>query len=298
MRRHFGFLAALDLVDRPASDVADALAGLGYEAVSWPFARFDPQTVSDAERRSLLADTHAAGLAVSEWVVQLDFVHPDPGVRRERVGRASAAIRAIAELDRGDRSRDAPVNLFTGPAPWDPGAPRLGRDLTEGKAWDMVLGAFDALVPLARDCGVDLAVEGVFGHLVHDYYTTLELLRHYDTPTLGVNLDPSHGVLVGNDPPWVVRQLASRIRHFHLKDAVGRPGMAGETFVFPLLGEGVVPWAEFFGAVDDIGYRGYLTVEFESWDYYRQVLRSDPVEAARISLELLDRLDGDQQLPR
>jgi sugar phosphate isomerase/epimerase len=291
MTRRYGFLAALDFVDRPAAEVAEVLAGLGYEAVSWPFARIDPHTRSDADRRQLVADTQAAGLAVSEWIVQLDFVHPDLVVRRERIDLAAAAVRAVAELDLGDVTARAPVNLFTGPAPWDPDAPRLGRDLTEGEAWGMVLAAFDLLVPLAQECGVDLAVEGVFGHLVHDYYTTLELLRHYDTPVLGINLDPSHGVLVGNDPPWVVRQLAERIRHFHLKDAVGRPGMFGETFVFPLLGEGVVPWAEFFAAVDEVGYEGYLSVEFESWDYYRQVLGSDPVAAARLSLELLRRLD-------
>jgi sugar phosphate isomerase/epimerase len=162
--------------------------------------------------------------------------------------------------------------------------------VTEGQAWDMVRVAFDTLVPVAEESGVGLAVEGVFGHLVHDYYTTLELLRHYDSPALGINLDPSHGVLVGNDIPWVVRQLGSRIRHVHLKDAVGRPGMFGETFVFPLLGEGVVPWADTFSALDEVGYDGYLTVEFESWDYYRQVLHADPVEAARISLEILGRL--------
>jgi sugar phosphate isomerase/epimerase len=292
MKRHYGFLAALDFVDRPAAEVADALAGLGYEAVSWPFARIDPSTRSAGDRRGLLADTHRAGLAVSEWIVQLDFVHPDPGVRSERVDLAAAAIRAVAELDMPAQPVAAPVNLFTGPAPWDPDAPRLGKDLTEGQAWDMVRAAFDVLVPLAQDCGVGLAVESVFGHLVHDYYTMLELLRHYDSPNLGINLDPSHGVLVGNDIPWVVRQLASRIRHFHLKDAVGRPGMFGETFVFPLLGEGVVPWADLFAAVDDIGYEGYLTVEFESWDYYRQVLRSDPLEAARLSMEILGRLEG------
>jgi sugar phosphate isomerase/epimerase len=67
--------------------------------------------------------------------------------------------------------------------------------------------------------------------------------------------------------------------------------MFGETFIFPLLGEGQVPWAEFFAALDEIGYRGHLSVEFESWDYYRQVLGSDPVAAARLSLELLARLD-------
>jgi sugar phosphate isomerase/epimerase len=292
MTRRYGFLAALDFADRPSVEVADALAGLGYEAVSWPFARVDPRTRSDDDRRRLLADTRAAGLAVSEWIVQLDFVHPDPEVRRSRIDLAAAAVRAVAELDMSAQSIAAPVNLFSGPAPWDPEAPRLGRDLTEGEAWGMVRAAFDRLVPLAQDGGVQLAVEGVFGHLVHDYYTTLELLRHYDSPALGINLDPSHGVLVGNDPPWVVRQLGSRIHHFHLKDAVGRPGMPGETFIFPLLGEGVVPWADFFAAIDDIGYQGYLSVEFESWDYYRQVLGSDPVAAARLSREILGRLDG------
>ena len=173
-----------------------------------------------------------------------------------------------------------------------PTAPRLGRDLTEGQAWDMVRAAFDVLVPLAEAARIDLAVEGVFGHLVHDYYTTLELLRHYDSPRLGVNFDPSHGILVGNDIPWAVRQWGSRIRHFHLKDAVGRAGMFGETFVFPLLGEGQVPWAEFFGAVEAIGYEGYLSVEFESWEYYRQVLGNDPLAAARLSMDLLRVLEG------
>jgi sugar phosphate isomerase/epimerase len=292
MTHHYGFLAALDFVDRPAEEVAEGLAALGYEAVSWPFARIDPSSRTDADRRQLLAATQASGLAVSEWIVQLDFVHADPGLRRSRIDLAAAAIRAVADLGSDGQSAHAPVNLFSGPAPWDPDAPRLGKDLSEGEAWDMVRAAYDVLVPLAQDSGVGLAVEGVFGHLVHDYYTMLELLRHYDSPALGVNFDPSHGALVGNDAPWVVRQLASRIRHFHLKDAVGRPGMFGDTFVFPLLGEGTVPWADFFAAVDEIGYEGYLTVEFESWDYYRQVLGSDPLEAARLSLELLTRLDA------
>jgi sugar phosphate isomerase/epimerase len=290
MTWRYGFLAGLDFVSRPAARVAGELAELGYAAVSWPLARFDPRAVSDADRRQLVADTRSAGLAISEWVVQLDFVHPDAEVRAERIRHAAACLRALADLDLGGQAPPAPVNLFSGPAPWDPAAPCLGRDLSEGQAWDMVRDAFDVLVPLADEAGVDLAVEGVFGHLVHDYYTTLELLRHYDSPRLGLNFDPSHGILVGNDIPWAVRQWGPRIRHFHLKDAVGRPGMFGETFVFPLLGEGQVPWAGFFAAVEAIGYEGYLSVEFESWEYYRQVLGGDPVAAARLSLELLGHL--------
>jgi sugar phosphate isomerase/epimerase len=291
MTRRFGFLAALDFTSMEVSRVVGELAALGYVAVSWPLARFDPWATSATQRRHLVAETRSAGLAVSEFIVQLDFVHPEAARREARLRQAADAIRALAELDLAGQSAPAPVNLFTGPAPWDPAAPRLGRDVSEGQAWDMVRTAFDVLVPLAEEAGIDLAVEGVFGHLVHDYYTTLELLRHYDSPRLGLNFDPSHGVLVGNDIPWAVRQWGPRIRHFHLKDAVGRPGMFGETFLFPLLGEGQVPWSEFFAAVDAIGYTGHLSVEFESWDYYRQVLHDDPVAAARLSMELLNQLD-------
>jgi sugar phosphate isomerase/epimerase len=72
-----------------------------------------------------------------------------------------------------------------------------------------------------------------------------------------------------------VRQLVSPIFHVHLKDAVGRPGglpggLPGETFLFPLLGEGEVPWTEFFAALDTAGYNGFLTVEFESFTYYKK----------------------------
>jgi sugar phosphate isomerase/epimerase len=271
----------------PAEQVAHHLAELGYQAVSWPLARFDPRTATAQDRQQLVHVTREAGLAVSEWVLQQDYVHPDPGVRRDRLEISVAALRAVAELD-----MRAPVNLFTGPAPWDPAAPRLGKDVREGAAWGMVRQAFDMLVPLAEELGVDLAVEGVFGHVAHDYYTTLELLRHYAAPCLGVNFDPSHGTLYGNDVVWAARQWGGRIKHVHLKDAVGRPGMPHDTFLFPLLGEGEVPWKELFAGLDEIGYRGYLTVEFESFVYYRRVLKSDPVTAARLSLEHLRQLEG------
>ncbi len=286
MKRKYGFLAGLGFAAVPAGQVAAGLAELGYRAVSWPLARFDPDATTPEDRAQLMQATRAAGLAVSEWVVQQDYVHPDPDVRRARIDRTAAAMRAVAELDAA-----APVNLFTGPAPWDPSAPRLGKDIGEGEAWGMVLAAFDELVPLAETLGVDLAVEGVFGHVARDYYTTRELLRCCDSPRLGVNFDPSHGVLCGNDTAWAVRQWGAHIKHVHLKDAVGRPGMPGETFIFPLLGEGEVPWGACFEALDEIGYRGYLTVEFESFGYYERILGSDPMAAARLSLEQIGQLE-------
>jgi sugar phosphate isomerase/epimerase len=286
MNRRFGFLAGLDFIGRPADQVANSLAEAGYQAVSWPLAWFDPYSTTSEERRKLVQFTHQAGLHISEWVVQIDTIALDPGARRERLDHTIAALRCAAEMD-----PSAPVNMFTGPAPWDPKAPRLGKDLSEGEGWELLWGALDVLVPLAEKEGLRLAFEAVFGHLARDYYTSLELLRHYDSAALGVNYDPSHGVLVGNDIPWVVRQLGSRIFHVHLKDAVGRPGgLPGETFLFPLLGEGEVPWSEFLAALDATGYGGFLTVEFESFSYYKKILHNDPVAAARLSMDLLQKL--------
>jgi sugar phosphate isomerase/epimerase len=158
--------------------------------------------------------------------------------------------------------------------------------MAEGEAWELVFGAFDVLVPAAERHGVRLAVEAVFGMAVRDYYTTLPLMARYESAALGLNFDPSHYALYGNDIPWAVRQWGSRIVHVHLKDCVGVPGgLPGETFTFPLLGEGTVPWPAFFAALDEVGYQGYLSVEFEAFTYYSAILRGDPAEAARISLE-------------
>lgn len=69
-------------------------------------------------------------------------------------------------------------------------------------------------------------------------------------------MDPSHFRLYDNDVPWAVRRLGLKIRHVHLKDMVGRPGMMGREFTFPLLGEGVVDWKAFAAALGDVEYTG------------------------------------------
>ena len=81
-----------------------------------------------------------------------------------------------------------------------------------------------------------------------------------------------------------------KIRHVHLKDVIGSPGVSGGDFMFPLLGEGMVDWKIFLKALDEIGYKGFLSVEFESFKYYRNLLNSDPVKAARISMEQVKKL--------
>lgn len=287
--RRFAFMARLDFATWPAERVVAALAELGYGGVSWMRYHFHPRTHSLGDLHALVDSTHDAGLAVTELVVQQDFVCLDEAARRERIDVACEYIEAAAAVGR------PLLNVFTGPAVWDPRAPRIPRDLSEGTAWEMVDEAYRRIVPVAETHGVTLIVEAVFGQVAHDYYSTLELVRRFPSPALGINLDPSHYHLYRNDIPWAIRQWGARIRHVHMKDAVGSPGLPGQEFLFPLLGEGAIDWLAFAEALDAVGYRGFLTVEFESFAYYRQVLGSDPIAAARLSLEALRRLVGEER---
>jgi len=145
-------------------------------------------------------------------------------------------------------------------------------DLTEGKAWTLVLKAFNQFVGEAEKNEVYLAVEAVFGHLCHDYYTMKDLLGNFNSKYLGVNMDPSHYALDRNDVPWVVKKFGDKIKHVHLKDAIGKPGLHGEDFMFPLLGEGMIDWKGFLDALRSIDYKCFLSIEFESFGYYAKML--------------------------
>ncbi|WMJ22972.1 sugar phosphate isomerase/epimerase family protein [Paludicola sp. MB14-C6] len=95
---------------------------------------------------------------------------------------------------------------------------------------------------------------------------------------VGVNLDPANFVMVtGDDPVQAVYTLKDYIVHTHAKDGrrliVGNPEIIyGEieteiknaTYFIELpLGEGDVDFRNYMKALDDIGYKGYLTIERE-----------------------------------
>ena len=286
-RGKIGYLASLGFASMKPEEVLKDLSELGYRAVEWTLAHFNPRTKSMDELQKLVRATRNFGMEISEVVVQQDFVTFDESAREDRIELVKDCIKAAGEV--GVKV----LNVFSGPAAWDPNAPVLFRNIQEGQAWDIVLGAYDELLPLAEKSNVFLAVEAVFSMLCRDYYTTRVLIDHFDSPNLGVNMDPSHYVLYRNDAAWVVKQFGDKIKHVHLKDVVGVPGDVGQSFLFPLLGEGIVDWGAFFQSLDEIGYEGYASVEFESFTYGTQILKNDPVKTAALSMEQVEQLISD-----
>lgn len=110
-----------------------------------------------------------------------------------------------------------------------------------------------------------------------------------------VNLDPANLVMVtGDDPAGAVHNLKDYIVHTHAKDGkqnyyvdpdiiygmVESHIVTADSFIEVPLGEGSVNWDEYLKALEDIGYKGFLTIEREVGD--------DPEKDIRKAVEFLN----------
>jgi sugar phosphate isomerase/epimerase len=274
-----GYLVCLGYDAWAPERVVESLARLGYRWCEWNTGHYPPGDAGSLRR--LKAVTEAGGLGISELIAQQDYVTDDDAAWEARVALTETAIRDAAAVGIDT------VNVLSGPNLWERGAKRVPAEIGIAAAWEQVWRAFDRVVSLAEREGIGLAFEACWGTLCDDFFTTADLLARYDSPAFGINLDPSHYVLRRQPIDWVIRRWGDRIRHVHVKDVIGEPGMEGETFMFPLIGEGRTDWGAFFRALEAVGYRGALSVEFESYRYYDQVLGGDPEAAARLGIETL-----------
>jgi sugar phosphate isomerase/epimerase len=170
------------------------------------------------------------------------------------------------------------VNGFTGSSIWHLFFPFPTRDeglIKEGyklfaERWNPIFDEFDRH-------GIKFGLEVHPTEIAYDYYTAQMALEAVDRrPAFGFNLDPSHFIPQGVDPELFARDFADRIYHVHIKDsAVRRDGRAGiygshlpfgdyrRGWDFRSPGHGDVNFPVLIRALNDIGYQGPLSVEWE-----------------------------------
>jgi sugar phosphate isomerase/epimerase len=157
--------------------------------------------------------------------------------------------------------------------------------------WNPILDVFD-------EVGVKFALEVHPSEIAYDFWTTkrtLEAVNH--RPAFGINFDPSHLYWQMVDPVAFVHEFHDRIYHMHVKESIrnlnGRNGILsshlgfgdfrrGWDFVSP--GRGGVPFEQVFRALNQIGYDGPLSVEWEDNNMNRE-------QGAPEALQMVRRLD-------
>jgi sugar phosphate isomerase/epimerase len=194
------------------------------------------------------------------------------GVRQRCAEEVKNTARAAAKL--GVKV----VNGFTGSPIWHvlamfpPVPPSMIEDGYKEFAarWTPIMDVFQAE-------GVKFGLEVHPSEIAYDFWTTkmaLEAIGYH--PAFGINFDPSHLYWQMVDPVDFVYEYADRIFHMHVKESVrvlnGRNGILGShlffgdrrrgwDFVSP--GRGGVPFERVFRALNDVGYAGPLSVEWE-----------------------------------
>lgn len=170
------------------------------------------------------------------------------------------------------------VNGFTGSSIWHLlySFPPVPPDMIE-EGYRLLAERFIPILDVFAECGVKFALEVHPTEIAFDLYTaerTLEALKGHEA--FGFNFDPSHLIWQGVDPAQFIRYFPDRIFHVHMKDAIvkldGKAGILASHlnfgdyrrgWDFRSLGHGSVNFEEIIRALNDIGYNGPLSVEWE-----------------------------------
>jgi sugar phosphate isomerase/epimerase len=155
-------------------------------------------------------------------------------------------VRAVLSLsfDLGPRV----VVVQAGQVPEDPDGPR-GRTLRESL---LALGGHGDRV------GATLALETG----LESGEALANFLRRFDSGSLAANLDPANLLLHGFDPYEGARALQGRIAHTHAKDC--RQASASRAAQEVPLGHGDIDWMRYLATLEEVEYRGWLSVERET----------------------------------
>ncbi len=237
---------------------------------------------------------HLVGQCVCD---EIDFRHKamlspsiwgdgDPEGVRQRAASAMIKTAKIAKKffalrpkSLGDSPIAPTVTGFTGSSIWKylySFPPVLKDTISNGyadfaKRWIPILDAYDAE-------GVNFALEVHPTEIAFDIASAeraLEAVKFHKR--FGFNFDPSHFAYQGVDYVKFIRKFADRIFHVHMKDVwfghgTGEAGVFGghtdfcdprRYWDFRSIGHGDVNFEEIIVALNDIGYKGPLSVEWE-----------------------------------
>ncbi len=222
-----------------------------------------PENLTKERKRELLDMVRSNGMCFSALCGDLGKGFHNPELNPSLIERSKRILDLAKELE-----TDV-VTTHIGVVPSDPSHER----------YKIMQEACFELSRYADNVGAHFAIETgpETSEVLKDFLDSL------NSKGVGVNLDPANLVMVtGDDPVQAVYNLKDYIVHTHAKDGVmlkrtnpeyiykviPRPeDIQGIKFFKEVpLGEGSVKFAPYLAALEDIGYKGFLTIEREVGD--------------------------------
>jgi len=283
--------------DLSVAELAQKFSGFGYDGLElacWgDHFEVDKAMAEDdycAKKRQLLDSHNLQVFAISAHLVgqavldNIDARHQailppyvwgdgDPaGVNARAAEELMNSARAAQKLGVGI------VNGFTGSSIWHllysfpPVSPEMIDD-----GFKLLAERFNPILDVFGECGVKFALEVHPTEIAFDLVTAERAIEALGgREEFGFNFDPSHLIWQGVDPVEFIRAFGDRIYHVHMKDAIvtlnGRSGILASHlnfgdprrgWDFRSLGRGGVNFEEIIRALNQAGYQGPLSVEWE-----------------------------------
>ena len=246
----------------PFDESLDAAAKLGAKGIQMyaTYGEHSPEALDAAARREILKKLKDRGLVFSALCGDLGRGFGNKELNPELIEKSKRILDLAKELETDI------VTTHIGVVPTDPNHDR----------YKIMSEACFELSRYADSIGSHFAIEtGPETSAVLKSF-----LDQLGSTGVGVNLDPANLVMVtGDDPVQAVHNLKKYIVHTHAKDGImlerGNPeviygvikapeDVAGVRFFEEVpLGTGSVDFPAYLKALEEIGYKGYLTIERE-----------------------------------
>jgi sugar phosphate isomerase/epimerase len=120
-------------------------------------------------------------------------------------------------------------------------------------------------VDLGRESKIVAGFHNHAGGIGGAIWDSWELLRSLDPAGVGFYFDPAHASIEGARQAWKLnfQRISSRLKMVALKDYVWEKTAKGWQSRWCPLGEGMVNWTEFFGALAKTKFPGPISVHIE-----------------------------------
>lgn len=258
-------------------ETINVLSEIGYTGVEIlcdvPHAYPKEQNDTDiSEIRQLLSklDIRISNLNAFTLFAIGDTHHPswieiDPSYRKLRIDHTIDCIKLASKL--GAKSIST-----------EPGGPIANNDLSKDQLLKIFEEGINLVLDTAEKENVTILIEPEPDLLIENSEQFVNFIKHFDSESIGLNLDIGHFFCVGEDPSKVIHKLSEYIRHVHLEDI-----SVERRHNHLILGEGAIDISSALKSLKDIRYDGFITVELYPY-------QDCPAYAAKQSMKFIKSL--------
>ena len=234
--------------------------------------------------RKAVEDT---GMVIPMMCASPDFTIPDAALRKKEVEHEIKAIEMSAAL--GAKY----CRVLSG---------QRRKDITREEGMGYVVESINACIPVAEKLGITLIIEN---HYKDDFWTEpefaqmmdvfVDLVSRIDSPSFGVNFDPSNAIAAGEEPLELLEKVKYRVLTMHASDRYlasgtiedlrkAEGGSAGYVSFFKhgVIGKGLNDYDAIFKTLKDVGFDSWISIEdgvdgmeqmHESADFLREKIK-------------------------